>query len=317
MAGSMGKPEVLVVIPLGGDALAALAREYHVHYVPEGPGASVLDALADRPIRAVLTNGSTGLTGAELDRLRRLEIICCYGAGYENVDLGAARARNLPVTHAPAVNDATVADHALALMLALARGIGGLDRAVRAGKWRSSRAERPTLNGASLGLLGLGNVGAKIGVRAAAFEMRVGYHTRRPRDVAWRHYASLVALARESDFLVIACPGGPATRHLVDREVLDALGAGGFLVNVARGSIVDTEALIAALEAGRIAGAGLDVIEGEPEVPPRLLALDNVLLTPHVAGRSPAAVRAQTDALLANLAARFAGRALLSPVPAA
>lgn len=317
MAGSMSRPELLVMIPLGDDALAALRREYHVHYAPEGPRASALDAVADRPIRAVLTNGSTGLTAAQLDRLRQLEIVCCYGAGYENVDLGAAGARNLPVTHAPGVNDATVADHALALMLALARGIPGLDRAVRAGKWHSSRAERPTLSGASLGVLGLGHVGAKIGARAAAFEMRVGYHTRQPRAVAFRHYASLVELARASDFLVIACPGGSATRHLVDRAVLEALGPGGFLVNVARGSIVDTEALIAALEAGRIAGAGLDVIEGEPEVPPALLRFENVLFTPHIAGRSPAAVRAQTDALLANLASRFAGHPLPFPVPVA
>jgi D-3-phosphoglycerate dehydrogenase len=309
--------ELLVVIPLGEDALARLRRECHLHYAPDGPRDEALARVAGRGIRAVLTNGSTGFSAAQMGKLPALELVCCYGAGYENVDRAAARARRIAVTHAPGVNDATVADHALALMLAAARGIAGLDRAVRAGKWASSRAERPTLSGARLGLLGLGNIGAKIAQRAAAFDMTLGYHARRARpDAPWRHYASLVELVRESDFLVVACPGGPATHHLVNRPVLDALGPQGILVNIARGSVVDTSALVESLRTRRIAAAALDVIEGEPEVPAELLQLDNVVFTPHVAGRSPAAVRAQTEALLANLAAHCADRPLPSAVPA-
>ncbi len=141
--------------------------------------------------------------------------------------------------------------------------------------------------------------------------MEIGYHTRGPRhDVPWRHYPSLVELARDSDFLVAACPGGPATRHLVNAAVLDALGSKGLLVNIARGSVVDTPALIAALKQRRIAGAALDVVEGEPEVPAELIALDNVMFTPHVAGRSPEVQRAQLDSLLVNLHATFAGRSV-------
>jgi lactate dehydrogenase-like 2-hydroxyacid dehydrogenase len=302
---------LLVAIPLGEEAAAALRREYRVHAPPAAPEEA-------RAVRAVVTNGSTGFSAAQMDALPALELICCYGAGYENVDLAAARERRICVTHAPGVNDATVADHALALMLAAARAIPRLDRAVRAGRWTSSRAERPALNGARLGLLGLGNIGARIARRAVAFDMTVGYHARSARaDVPWQHYPSLVDLARASDFLVVACPGGAATRHLVDRAVLDALGPAGILVNVARGSIVDTRALIEALRTGGVAAAGLDVVEGEPEVPPALLELENIVVTPHVAGRSPAAVQAQTAALLANLAAHFAGRPLPSRVPAA
>ena len=312
----MSGPGILVVVPLPAATLAALRSAYTVHYETDRPAERLAARAGDTSIRAVVTNGSIGLDAAQIAGLPALELVCATGAGYENVDLAAARDRGIAVTHAPGANDATVADHALAFMLALARGIPWLDRAVRAGAWQSSRDERPTLNGGRLGLLGLGQIGARIAARAAAFDMTIGYHTRRPNAVPWRHCASLVDLARASDFLVVACPGGAATRHLVNREVLEALGPGGFLVNVARGSVVDTAALVAALRERRIAGAGLDVIEGEPEVPADLVALDNVLFTPHVAGRSPAAVAAQGAALAANLATHFAGQPLPSPVPA-
>jgi len=215
------------------------------------------------------------------------------------------------------MNDATVADHALGLMLALARGYGALDAAVRAGRWQQVRSERPTLSGARAGIIGLGNIGAKIAARCAAFDMRVGYHTRTSKaEVPWQHATDLAAMARESDFLIVACPGGPATRHLVNAAVIEALGPQGYLVNIARGSVVDTGALTSALLEGRIAGAGLDVIEGEPEIPPALLRCERVLFTPHVAGRSPAAIAAQGELLLANLAACFAGRALRHAIAA-
>ena len=316
---------LLVLIPLQPEALAALDARYALIYEPAGlRDAEALNSLAARlgevrlgRLRAVLSNGSTGLSAAAMARLPALGLVASFGAGYENIDLPAARARRIAVTHAPGVNNATVADHALGLMLALARGFVGLDAAVKRGDWEASRAARPTLNGARLGLLGLGHIGQQIARRAEAFDMQIAYTARTPRaELPYRHVAALTTLAAESDFLVLACPGGPATRHLVGREVLRALGPAGYLVNIARGSVLDTAALIAALEAGEIAGAGLDVLESEPAVPAALAASVRVLLTPHVSGRSPAAQRAQVDNVIGNLQAFFAGRALPSAVQA-
>lgn len=243
--------------------------------------------------------------------LPALEIISVFGAGYENVDVTAARRRGIRVTHAPGANAATVADHAMGFLLALARGYGVLTQAVRAGQWQSARAERPTLSGGRLGIIGMGRIGRLVTERARGFSMQVGYYSPRSQPaVEATYYADLVALARASDFLVATCPGGQATFHLVNRPVLQALGASGFFVNVSRGTVVDTHALIAALRNGEIAAAGLDVVEGEPEVPQELAALDNVLLTPHIAGRSPAALLAQRDALLQSLHQHFAGQSV-------
>lgn len=268
-------------------------------------------------IRGVLTNGSTGLDAAEMAALPRLEIVCAQGAGFEKVDVAAARARGIAVTHGPGTNDASVSDHAMALLLGIARGLVETDAGVRRGEWMASRRPRPTVSGRKLGILGLGTIGEQIARRGAGgFDMTVAYHNRRPRDGApYLYLPSPTALAGWSDFLVVATPGGAATQHLVDAAVLDALGPEGFLVNIARGSVVDTAALIRALEAGRIGGAALDVVEGEPQVPQGLVGLANVLLTPHIAGRSPEAIKATVDLVIANLAAHFAGRAVLTPVP--
>lgn len=268
-------------------------------------------------IRAVLTNGSTGFDTDEMAGLPTLEIVCALGAGYEKIDLDAARARGVIVTHGPGTNDATVADHALALLMAIARGIVGADHAVRRGDWLRSRQPRPTIFSKRLGVLGLGTIGEQIARRAAGgFDMPVAYHNRTPRAGApWLYLASPVALAQWSDFMVVATPGGAATRHLVDADVLAALGPAGYLVNIARGSVVDTAALVDALEHGRIAGAALDVVEGEPSVPPDLARQQNVVLTPHIAGRSPEAVKATVDLVIDNLKAHFGGRPALTPVP--
>lgn len=264
--------------------------------------------------RLLLTNGTTGLSAAQMDALPQLELVCAFGAGYERIDVTAATERGITVAHAPNTNGETVADHALALMLAISRGLVTLDRAVKAGGWAKHRAPRPTLHGARLGIVGLGNIGQAIATRAEGFGMSVGYHTRTPRaDSRWQHFTDVGALADTSDFLVLACPGGPATHHLVNTEVLARLGVNGFLVNVARGSVVDTVALIEALCDGVIAGAALDVFETEPEVPSALRMLENVVLTPHVSGRSPAALQAQIDLLLANVHAHLESR----PLPAA
>ncbi|MYM24961.1 2-hydroxyacid dehydrogenase [Duganella sp. FT135W] len=262
-------------------------------------------------VRIAITNGSTGLSAQQMDALPSLQLVCCYGAGYENVDLPAAHARGIAVTHAPGVNNASVADHAMALMLSSARALPLLDRAVKQGKWLSHRAARPAIHSKRLGIVGMGNIGALIARRAEGFDMEIAYHARHARpDAAYRYVNNLPELARDSDYLILACPGGAATRHMVNKEVLEALGPQGFLINIARGSVVDTAALIEALLQKRIAGAALDVIENEPAIPADATQLDTLILTPHISGRSPEAQQAQHDALLYNIRACLEGRPL-------
>ncbi|GAB2486090.1 2-hydroxyacid dehydrogenase [Comamonas humi] len=304
----MTRPHLLALVPLPAVTRQALAMHYELLAAADGPAVVQADLPLDQVV-AVVTNGTVGLSAALMARLPALRLACAFGVGYENVDVEAARQRGIVVTNAPGTNDDTVADHALGFMLALSRGYGALTEAVRAGGWHQSRAARPTLSGAAVGIIGMGRIGQGIARRAQGFGMRVRYCTRRPcADLPYSHEPDLVALARASDYLVAACPGGPATRHLVNAEVLSALGPQGFLVNVARGSVVQTDDLVRALQGRAIAGAGLDVLESEPEVPEALRLLDNVLITPHMAGRSPAAHQAQTEALLRSLADGLGGR---------
>jgi lactate dehydrogenase-like 2-hydroxyacid dehydrogenase len=282
---------------------------------------SRMDALRDgADVRAVVTNGRGGLTGAEMALLPKLEIVCAVGAGYEAIDLDAARTRGITVANCPDTNATAVADSAMMLLMASTRHLLQADRFVRAGGWQDQwRIDTPTLSGKRLGILGMGTIGSKIAQRAArGFDMKVGYHNRRQvAGSSCRYFANLVELAEWADFLVCAAPGGEATRHLVNADVLAALGPQGYLVNVGRGTAVDTAALVDALRTKSIAGAGLDVLEGEPGVPlrlPELLQFDNVVVTPHCAGRAPEARSAATALLLANLNAHFAGKPLPTPV---
>jgi lactate dehydrogenase-like 2-hydroxyacid dehydrogenase len=245
----------------------------------------------------------------------QLELICAMGAGYENIAIDAARARGIVVANGAGTNDDCVADHAFGLLIAAVRGIVKLDRQCRDGVWREAIPFPPNVSGRKLGIVGLGTIGEKIARRAAGFDIEVGYHNRRPKDgVAHRYFDRLLALAQWADFLVVATPGGADTKHLIGREALDALGPRGVLVNIARGSVVDTEALAAALKDGRLGGAGLDVYESEPLPPQPLIGLDNVVLTPHVAGWSPEAVQATIDRFLANAEGHFSGKGPVSPV---
>jgi len=311
----MPLPALWVAIPLKADIIAELARRFDV-VATKNPSLESARQAAQKPIVAVLSNGSLGLSAEAMALLPNLKIVSCFGAGFENIDRAAARARGIVVTHAPGVNDANVADHAMALTLGIARDLIACDTAVREGRWDSSRIYRPALNGKRMGLIGLGNIGLRIAKRAEAFDMQIGYHTRNPRpEVPWRHYTDLAELAKDSDYLVAATPGGPATRHMVGAKVLAALGKDGFFINIARGSVVDNQALIAALEGGVIAGAGLDVIEGEPLVPEALLKSKKVLFTPHLAGRTPEVVPAQLGMFIANAEAVLAGKPPVTPVP--
>lgn len=273
------------------------------------------EAIAARSdeITAVLTRGPLGLYAEEIAALPHLQIICVLGAGYEHVDLAAAQARGITVTNGAGVNAPTVADHAMSLLLSIVRDIPQADASVRRGEWR--KETRPSLEGKRLGILGLGAVGLAIARRAAGFGVVVSYHNRKPRtDVGYDYRATPLELASASDFLVIATPGGGGTQHLIDSQVLDALGPQGFVVNIARASVIDTAALVDALQQRRIAGAALDVFDDEPRVPDALKVLDNVVLTPHVGGLSPEASEATVRMVADNLLAFFAGKPVLTPV---
>jgi len=255
-----------------------------------------------------------------MELLPNLEIVCAVGAGYESIDLDTARSRGIAVANCPDTNASAVSDSAMMLLMATTRHLLQADRFVRAGGWQDQwRVDTPTVSGKRLGILGLGTIGGRIAHRAArGFDMEIGYHNRAAvTGSSYRYFDSLIELATWADFLICAAPGGAGTRHLVSADVLTALGPKGYLVNIGRGTVVDTAALIDALRTNRIAGVGLDVVEGEPNVPPNLpelLQFDNVVVTPHCAGRAPEARAAATGLILANLNAYFAGKPLPSPV---
>jgi lactate dehydrogenase-like 2-hydroxyacid dehydrogenase len=274
-------------------------------------------------VRALVTKGGLATSRGMIDALPALGVVAFFGTGYEGIDLAAAGERKLVVTHSPGANASSVADFAMGLVLASTRNILGADRFVRAGQWRGnslvSLPAVPGLTGTKLGIFGFGAIGRKVAVRAAGFEMEIGYHNRsRKPDIGHAYFESLTALAEWSDILVVAARADASTYHIVDGAILNALGRNGHVVNVARGSLVDSEALAAALEEGRIAGAALDVVENEPDIPARLLAAPNLILSPHIAFASHSARDAQEDMVLANLDAFFRGDlAVLNPVPQA
>lgn len=307
--------KILVLIPLGDAVLAALRAAYDVLYRPDTGVEPALSADEAESIEAVATNGSTGCPAGLIARLPRLKVISSFGAGFEGIDIAAAREKGAQVTYAPGTNAATVADHAVGLALAIARDFQGRDAAVRAGDWKRARTPLPTLNGSVVGIVGLGRIGRLVAQRVLAFGASVAYSSPRIVDGAGTHYANVADLAAHADFLIATCPGGPATHHLIDMPVLRALGPAGFLVNVSRGTVVNSADLAAALEQGAIGGAAIDVFEEEPNLPAALRAAPKLLLTPHMAGRSPAAMQAQTDTLLHSLGQALAGLRCDNHVP--
>lgn len=266
-------------------------------------------------VRAVLAAGGQKLGGDIMDMLPKLGAIVCYGTGYDGIDLKAAAARNIAVGHSPGANASSVADMALALTLASVRRILVADGFVRDGSWAASKPSplmRPQrgMGGRKVGIYGMGEIGRRIAARVAAFESEVGYFSRSRHDVPYRYLESLEALADWCSVLVIAVRAGPETHHLVNADILRRLGEEGHVVNIARGSVIDQGALIAALKDKTIAGAGLDVFAREPHSPDELTALPNVVLAPHVGGHTLEGHVAMQDCVLANLAAFFAGRPL-------
>ncbi|WPB58757.1 2-hydroxyacid dehydrogenase [Xylophilus sp. GOD-11R] len=315
------KPTLLVLVFLSEEHRALVAERFDMIYAPnEQLGADRSNGAAQiaargAEIRFVLTNGTNGLLASEIADLPALELICTVGVGYENVALDAANARGIPVCNAAGTNDAAVADHAMAILLAAIRRLPFLNDGVRHGLWRDDIPRPPHVSGRRMGIFGLGAIGRQIAKRAQGFDMEIGYHSRSRRDdTGFRWFDDIVSLATWCDFLVIAAPGGQATYHIVGREVLDALGPQGVLVNIARGTLVDTAALAEALREKRISAAALDVYEHEPTPPAALLAFDNAVLTPHIGGISPQAIHASVLRFLENAALFQAGLPLATQV---
>jgi len=242
-----------------------------------------------------------------IDALPSLRVISSFGVGVDGIDLGAAARRGIPVGNTPDVLNDCVADLAIGLMIDVARGVGAAERYLRAGKWPQGPFPlQRRFSGKKLGIVGLGRIGHEVAKRALAFEMDIRYHNRRPvLDTSIQHEPSLVELARWCDFLLVIVPGGAATHHLIDQAVLDALGPEGYLINVARGSVVDEPALVRALLRKRIAGAALDVFAHEPQVPSELMALDNVVLVPHIGSATVETRAAMAQRVFDNLTCFF------------
>jgi lactate dehydrogenase-like 2-hydroxyacid dehydrogenase len=266
-------------------------------------------------IGAMITAGGTPLGGDMMDLMPKLGAIVCYGTGYDGVDLAAAAKRKIAVGHSPGANASSVADIAMTLMLAVTRRLLVADDYVRSGNWAAAKPSpmmrpQPGMRGRRVGVYGIGEIGGKIAARVAAFESEVGYFSRSRRELPYRYFPSLAALAEWCSVLLIAVRAGPDTHHAVDAEILRKLGADGYVVNIARGSVIDQQALVAALADKTIAGAGLDVYATEPHPPDALTAFRNVVLTPHVGGHTIESHTAMQDCVMANLEAFFAGRPL-------
>jgi lactate dehydrogenase-like 2-hydroxyacid dehydrogenase len=296
-------PKLLVVTAIPPDLRAALAERY--------PLSDLAADGAPAPGHAIaVTTSMRGFDRPLFDALPDLTLVVCNGAGLDRIDLAEARRRGVAVCHTPDELADDVAEAAIALVFAVMRRVAEADRFVRTGRWANERmAPSRRVAGKTIGVVGLGRIGRRIAARAAALGMDVGYYEpRRHADAPYRFVADLLELAAQADVLVLSCPGGAATRHLVGRDVLERLGPNGYLVNVARGSVVDQPALLDALETGAIAGAALDVFAAEPDIDPRFLALENVVLQPHSASITHETRTAMVARLLRDIEAFLAGR---------
>lgn len=288
-----------------------LESAYDVYRFWEGPPLE-----AEHDIRALVVAGEFPLDKRLIESLPNLQLVACFTSGYDGIDVDWCRSRGLAVSHAPGISHEDVADHAIGLILAARRQIAAGDRALRAGEWTAeSKLITPTLNGQRVGIVGLGNIGEAVARRAEGLRMAVQWWGPREKAAAWPRAASLLDLARDSDILVVACKADDANIGLISGEVIEALGPGGLLVNVARGQLVDEAALIAALRDGRLGQAALDVFEDEPTDEARWAGVPNTVLTPHTGGATTEAVQGMLMLLMQNLEAAFAGEPLKTPVP--
>ena len=309
---TLARAEVVVTSRIPPFLMTGLQEKYVVHEREHIRDPQVLGR-----VKALVGGGESKIDAGYMALFPALQMISVCGVGYDGIDVAAAKKRGIMVTHTPDVLNDDVADLALGLLLAVARKIPAADKFTRNADWLDGPFQLTRkLTGAKLGMVGMGRIGQAIAKRAAAFDMDIAYTSRNPRtDVSYRYVSTPTALAAEVDFLVIITPGGAGTKNLINADVLKALGPQGFLVNVARGSVVDQAALIEALQKKMIAGAGLDVFVDEPNVPAELRKLDNVVLTPHIASGTVETRKAMSALALANLDAFTEGQPVLTPVP--
>jgi hydroxypyruvate reductase len=313
----MEKPEVLQMMPVTPKVQAQADEAFTLRKLWGAPDTEAYVREVGPWVRGIFTNGIIGAGKALLDNLPKVEIVGVYGVGTDAVDLATARARGIRVTNTPDVLTTGVAELGMALLLDVARRVACNDRYVRAGRWpkEGDPVLSNSLAGKRLGILGLGRIGRAVAKRAEAFEMRLCYHGPHQKpDIAYEYFPDLVEMARAVDCLIVTCLGGPTTKGLVSREVIEALGPHGCLINVARGSVIDEPELVEALVQGKLGGAGLDVFASEPDVPEALLGLDNVVLQPHQASATWETRDAMGQLVLDNLKAHFAGKPLVTPV---
>jgi lactate dehydrogenase-like 2-hydroxyacid dehydrogenase len=314
----MASFEVLMPLPGMPEIAERLESRVTLHKLWEAADREATLAMIAPNVRAVVSTWATARVDAELmRRLPKLEIVVGFGVGYDHIDAAWAGQHGIVVTHTPDVLDEDVADIAIALTLAATRRLPQAERHLREGRWPSGAFPlTASLRGRVMGVLGLGRIGKAIARRAEAFGLSVAYHGRHKQDgVAYPYYPTPVALAEACDILMVAAPGGPATRHVVDARALAALGSNGVLINIARGSLIDETALIAALREGVILAAGLDVYEHEPSVPAELIALDNAVLLPHVGSATRHTRLAMANLVVDNLLSWVEGDGPLTPTP--
>ena len=310
------KPDILVTAPLPPFLYDPLKADYHCHDYHQTQDKAALLAAQGARIRGLVQGGGTMTPTSLLDALPKLELISVFGVGYDGVPVAYCKRRGIKVSNTPDVLTDDVADVALGLILMTGRGFVRANRFAQAGEWEKRGPELTTkLSGRKVGILGLGRIGKAIAQRVLAMGMKVSYTGRKPQQVPYEYVPDLEGLAAAVDFLVVACPGGDATRNIVDARVLAALGKKGTLINIARGSIVDEPALVAALKAGTIKGAGLDVFADEPHIPAELFAMDNVVVLPHVGSATRETRQAMGDLCKANLDAYFSGKGVLTLIP--
>lgn len=311
----MEKPPVLILAPLPEFLMQPLLAAHVCHDYFHAEDKAALLARVGAEIRGIVMSGGTVSPVALLEQLPKLEIMSVFGVGYDGVPVDWCRAHGIRVTNTPDVLTEDVADTASALVLMTSRRLIAANRFLQAGAWTQGPFPLAhALRGKLAGIVGLGRIGKAIAQRLEAHGMRIAYHGRTRQEVPWEFMDSLTALAQAADFLILACPGGAATRHLINADVLAALGTKGTLINIARGSVVDEAALIAALQNGTIRGAGLDVFENEPQVPEALMQCENAVLLPHLSSGTHETRAAMARLVVENLAANFGGAALLTPV---
>lgn len=311
----MEKTFVLILSPLPDFLMEPLRAAHTCHDYFHAEDKAALLAEVGAEIRGIVMSGGGVAPVALLEQLPKLEIIGVFGVGYDGVPVDWCKAHGIRVTNTPDVLTEDVADTASALVLMTSRRLIAASHFLHAGAWTKGPFPLAhALRGKLAGIVGLGRIGKAIAQRLEAHGMRIAYHGRTKQEVSWEYVDSLMALAEAADFLIVATPGGAATKHLISAEVLAALGAKGTLINIARGSVVDEAALIAALQNGTILGAGLDVFENEPQVPVALMQCENAVLLPHLSSGTHETRAEMARLVVENLAAHFSGAALLTPV---